>query len=171
MNLGQRFVERLRWLAEGEGLLASPDAPLLVAAAGDRRTVEAVVCELGRLAAEFRCLRVRVDAQAEPREEALVRASRSIAERVSYLLERLDAIESDPATARLQMRSVPPRRRGDRLEYYELLLAAEDGGLQAELRRWTKTAGRRELAPIHLTAEVVERLIDDLADSLLAASG
>lgn len=165
MNLGQRFVERLTWLREGEGLLRAAGEPLLVAVARNGCEVEALLLESSRLAAALAGMRIRVRRDREADADLLLQAANDLSRRASYLLERLEVIEVDRPGSRLQMRSAPPRRQVDTLEYYELTLAAEDGYFCVDVRRWRKGRGRREAAPVHLTVEVIERFIDDVVAS------
>jgi hypothetical protein len=86
-------------------------------------------------------------------------ASRSLCQRVNYLLEPIAPIEIDSDSCSVQMRSNPPLAGDSGTVYYELLLRR---GGAIELARYEKqpTSPRTRVAA-NLTHEVVGRLIDD----------
>lgn len=86
-------------------------------------------------------------------------ASRSLCQRVNYLLEPIAPIEIDADSCAVQMRSNPPLVGDSATVYYELLLRR---GGSVELARYEKLPGAaRTRVPANLTHEVVGRLIDD----------
>jgi len=86
-------------------------------------------------------------------------ASRSLCQRVTYLLEPISPIETDVDRCIVQMRSSPPRQDDNGRYYYELLLRR--GGSVA-LRRYEKHPGAvRTRVAATLTHEVLGRLVED----------
>ena len=86
-------------------------------------------------------------------------ASKSLCQRVNYLLEPISPIETDADGCVVQMRSNPPLVGDTGRCYYELLL--KRGG-SVELCRYEKTpSAPRTRVPANLTHEVLGRLVED----------
>jgi len=84
-----------------------------------------------------------------------------LCQRVQYLLEPLRIIESDPDGADLQIRSSPPTQLPHTTSYYEAFVNAQG----ISLRRYAAPSGAgRQMIPMHLTREILARLVEDLAD-------
>jgi hypothetical protein len=83
------------------------------------------------------------------------------ASRVTGLLEALQVVEVDEARGEALLRSDEPRRRGENLFYYEVLLRSTR---EALVRRYqaVSLAGRREQVAFALTHEVLAKLVTDL---------
>lgn len=86
-------------------------------------------------------------------------ASKTLCERLTYLLEPISPIETDAEGCVVQMRSTPPQQQEDGRFYYELFLRR---GGSITMHRFEKQPGsiRRRVAAT-LTHEVVGRLIED----------
>jgi hypothetical protein len=84
-----------------------------------------------------------------------------VAGRVAGLLEALQVIEVDDTRAEALVRSNEPRRRGETVSYYEILLR---GTREALVRRYQAAAqaGRRDQVPFALTHEVLAQFAADL---------
>jgi hypothetical protein len=85
-----------------------------------------------------------------------------ISQRATGLLENLTVLEIDPARKEAILRSSEPARRGDNVQYYELLLQAAG---EATLRRFQANRegqGRREQIVFALTHEALAKLSADL---------
>ncbi|MDZ7359845.1 MAG: hypothetical protein ONB46_03835 [candidate division KSB1 bacterium] len=97
--------------------------------------------------------------------ELLQRQAGEIERRLSYLQERFRLVELDEFNVLAQVRSAAPYQKNGERFYYELLL---QHGNSVTLTRYRKsaTAEKRELVPFHLTPEMLERLVDDLAATL-----
>ena len=83
------------------------------------------------------------------------------ARRVTGLLEPLKVIEIDVARSEAILRSDPPSTRGQRVQYYDLLL---HGLHSATLRRYQgdRKGSRRKSVPFALTHEVIAKVAEDL---------
>jgi hypothetical protein len=91
--------------------------------------------------------------------EQLKKKAEALSGRLSYLLEPISAVEVDPDSCTVQMRSVPPQKDDDGTSYYELLV--ERGG-RLSLCRYSKAPGAvRHTVPANVTREVFHRLAAD----------
>ncbi|WP_437229441.1 hypothetical protein SH661x_001441 [Planctomicrobium sp. SH661] len=92
-----------------------------------------------------------------------------LAQRVTYLLEKIGPLELDPAQGQILIRSTPPTVRPHGTEYYEVLLTSSGNG-SFTLRRFQSIAGQpgRTPADVQVTHEVLFRLIDDLLATIPA---
>lgn len=86
-------------------------------------------------------------------------ASRSLCQRVTYLLEPISPIEIDATGCVVQMRSNPPHKDDNGLKYYELTLRR--GGCVSLCRYEKQPANPRAVVPATLTHEVLGRLVED----------
>jgi hypothetical protein len=95
-------------------------------------------------------------------KELLLRQSAESERRISYLLESFHLVEVDEFNWLAQVRSVTPYRKNEDRLYYEVLL--QHGNSVTFTRyRMQRQAEQREVIPSHLTQEIFERLVDDLA--------
>jgi len=91
-------------------------------------------------------------------------ASQGLCERVTYLLEPISPIETDPEGCLVQMRSTPPQADEKGRYYYELFLRR---GGSITLHRYEKHPGKiRQRVAATLTHEVLGRLIDDFDQTI-----
>jgi hypothetical protein len=83
-----------------------------------------------------------------------------IAQRVTYLTEDLALVEWTEQNADAMLRSTPQEMQGQRSDYFELCLW---GGRALQLCRYRPLADKagREVIPFHLTADLLERLLND----------
>lgn len=127
---------------------------------GDVRiTVELTALE--SLACALTRFEVRNSTWAGQPIDRIKRIAEDLAKRLTYLLEPIRPIETDPEHCIVQLRSSPPRQDEDRSSYYELLVE-RSGALS--LCRYEKQPGDvRRNVPIHITREVFRRLLADFA--------
>ncbi|MFL5243247.1 MAG: hypothetical protein ACJ8FY_14170 [Gemmataceae bacterium] len=86
----------------------------------------------------------------------------SIGKRATGLLETLHLVEIDDQRSEALIRSSEPSRRGQKLDFYEVILKATG---EATLRRYQSSqdeSKRREQVPFTLTHEVLAKVADDL---------
>jgi len=91
--------------------------------------------------------------------EELKRRGQALTARITYLMEPLRVLETEPE-GDLQIRSEVPTHRGRKRGYYEIRLT-RDGGMRIERFVFDEDAQKRTPAPCQLTREVLERLVDD----------
>lgn len=84
-----------------------------------------------------------------------------LCQKVNYLMEPLRAVEVDRLAGTVLIRSAQPRRRGNEVQYYELLA---DSHWHAVLRRYKVADGqrRRLVTEFNLTPDQLEQLAEDL---------
>ena len=124
MTLNEAILAKLAdWRPNGRQSLLIPDSGTgwTVSVTADRSD------ELGCLLWETTTRR-----SAGPREEPLRAWADRVAQRVTGLLEPLAVIEVDATRSEAVLRSETPARRGEDVQYYELLLR---GGHAARLRQ------------------------------------
>jgi len=88
-----------------------------------------------------------------------------ITARVTYLMEPLVIVEVDTQQVEVDIRSKTPTARGDQRGYYRINL--DRSGTLRMQRVAFATADRHScVVPFQLTREVLERLTDDLVESV-----
>jgi hypothetical protein len=117
------------------------------------------VVERNSLAVSFEQLRIATSELASASTAELERIGKSLAERLTYLMEPIRPIEVDAASCTVQLRSNPPQRDDDGRTYYELLVRC---GGEIKLARYRKeNASARRRIPATVTREVLTRLVRD----------
>jgi hypothetical protein len=86
-----------------------------------------------------------------------------IANRVTGLLESLRLIEVDNKHGLAQLRSESPARRGDNLQYYEVLRHADGTTRLGRFEAQPGAAGKRKAIAFTLTHEALAKVVTDLA--------
>lgn len=128
--------------------------------AGVQITVEASAME--NLACALTQFEVRNAAWSGRPIERVKQIADDLAKRLTYLLEPIRPIETDPEHCIVQMRSNPPRIDEHGSSYYELLVE-RTGSLT--LCRFEKEPGEvRRRVPIQITREVFRHLLSDFAN-------
>jgi hypothetical protein len=107
-------------------------------------------------------LQVRTEQTARASSTQLHAAGQQLADRVRYLLEPLQVHEIDRDQATIQLRSTPPQREQRTVAYYEV--TAERGGSWRVVRYEKAPGAARQQVPVLLTAEVLQRLCQDVVD-------
>ncbi len=98
--------------------------------------------------------------------EALKGWGDRLASRVTYLMEPLRVVETDPQGGEVQIRSQRPTPRDDQRSYYEVRLSRL-GTLRMQRYVFDQETRERRQTPCQLTREVLERLADDIAASVV----
>jgi hypothetical protein len=142
---------------------ANQTGPLRLDLADGSDRLAAELLSVDRLGCEFTHLTLHTPSLAGASAERLQALAKSLAGRLTYLLEPISPIETDAEGCTVQMRSNPPQRGDDGTSYYELLVRR---GGELDLRRWRKAPGgtRTPLAAT-VTREVFVRLVGDLASA------
>ena len=151
MTLSADFLSQLQsQVAQGSGRVSASAGP---------RTVSCEVVQCDPLAVAIRELVLETAELASVDVAKLEKASRSLCQRVNYLLEPISPIETDADGCVVQMRSSPPKQHEQGRFYYELLLRR--GGSVALYRYEKQPGSARTLVPATLTHEVLGRLVED----------
>lgn len=158
-SLGAKLLQAI----QKETLMQSP-LPLAVEASESTARgpgqvlVSAQIVDGDRFSHVLGHFEARAEGQAVSKRDAKV-VARRIAERVRYLPEALEVVESQPDDSVL-LRSSPPTMRGPGSDYFEAV-ARSDG---FELRRYTPSAGGgREEKAFCVPDDILARLADDAA--------
>jgi hypothetical protein len=119
------------------------------------------------LSCAFRELRFIVPSLQDASLAVLQAWSKSVCDRITYLLEHIGLLEVDPLSVTVLIRSTPPEHDGGRVSFYEILVQPT-GCLN--LRRFSRMRGEPERQPqdIRVTHEVLRKLIHDLVTSVSA---
>ena len=123
------------------------------------RTVRCLVEQSDAMAVSVAHLSLETSELAAVQVDQIRCASQSLCQRVTYLLEPISPIETDPDGCVVQMRSSPPQSDDDGRRYYELVMRR--GGSVTLCRYEKRASGPRTRVPATLTSEVVARLVQD----------
>jgi hypothetical protein len=150
MSLTKRINEQLQ--------KATADQAMEVAASDEKLRVKVKLADYGRLG----CLLDRLHLEHAKGGQLAVDPVQ-IVERITYLGERLEIIETEGEEGMTILRSTPPRVDGEVISFYEMVL---DRSTKLSLVRYKhdhKTDGRTPM-PAPLTRDALERLIEDLIE-------
>jgi hypothetical protein len=104
--------------------------------------------------------------RSEMTSEALNEWGTRLAARITYLMEPLKVLEIDSGGGEVQIRSQSPTARHAERGYYEMRLFRQ-GGLRMQRFTYDEATRQRRESTCQLTREVVERLADDIAASVV----
>jgi hypothetical protein len=151
MKLHAQFEQELTNLGSG--------GPATVAVDASPRRISCDTLERTSLAVSFQLLQLATTELADASAADLQRISKSLADRLTYLLEPISPIEVDAQECVVQMRSNPPHKDDDGRSYYELLVRR--GGEIALVRYRKENGTARHQIPATVTREVLLRLVSD----------
>jgi hypothetical protein len=114
----------------------------------------------------FSSLEFATSSRAEWTSESLNEWGNRLAGRITYLMEPLKVLEIDAGGGEVQIRSQSPTARNAERGYYEMRLFRQ-GLLRMKRFAFDETTRQRRESPCHLTREVLERMADDIAASLV----
>lgn len=137
---------------------ASPDQPVEMRAFDEKLRVEVKLADCGRLG----CLLDSLNLE-HVQEGHLAVDPVQVAERITYLEERLDIIETEGEEGRILLRSAPPKVNGQAISFFEVVL---DRSTRLSLMRYMYDANSGVRMPVSapLTRDALERLIRDLLE-------
>ena len=112
-------------------------------------------------------LRVTVPALNGARFDVLKQWAQALSSRITYLLENIGPLEYAPDQGKILIRSTPPDKQSGATQFYEVLLQSHSGGTFS-LRRYRSQSGQpgRKAVDIHVTHEVLQKLVGDLIDTI-----
>jgi len=119
------------------------------------------------LSCSLREIRVRVPSLSGAAVDVLRQWATDLCRRVTYLLENIGPLEVDPDAGLVLVRSTPPDRQDEATTFYEILLQSHANG-NFTLRRYRteKKPPARKQVDMHFTHEVLNKLVNDLADTI-----
>ena len=153
MTLKSRFEQQLTKLGSGGAATVTAEAL--------PRKLACDLRDLNPLAVSFDSLRLATTELASASTADLERIGKSLAERLTYLMEPIAPIEIDAQECVVQLRSNPPQRNDDGRSYYELIVRR--GGEIALARFRKENTGARRQIPATVTREVLLRLVGDFS--------
>ena len=128
----------------------------------DGKHLVCTLVALDSLACAFTSLVLRSDRLAGASIDRLKAIAGNLSKRLTYLLEPIAPIETDIDRCMVQMRSTPPHKLSDHVDYYELLVNRSG---ELALSRYSRPTGsiQRIAIPAQVTREVLIRLAGDFA--------
>ena len=137
---------------------ASPDQPVEMRAFDEKLRMEVNLADCGRLG----CLLDSLNLEHIQAGHLAVDPVQ-VAERITYLEERLDIVETEGEEGRTVLRSAPPKVNGQAVSFFEMVL---DRSTRLSLVRYRYDANSGERTPVSapLTRDALERLIGDLIE-------
>jgi hypothetical protein len=136
----------------------------IVTVASAPRQLTCDIAERNPLAVSFNLLRLATPELASAGPADLERIGKTLAERLTYLMEPIAPIEIDSGACVMQLRSSPPQKDDDGRSYFELMVRR---GGEISLVRYRKENGTaRQPVPATVTREVLLRLVGDLCAAL-----
>ena len=114
----------------------------------------------------FTSIEFATTSRAEWTSEALSEWGNRLSSRITYLMEPLKVLEIDAGGGEVQIRSQTPTAREAERGYYEMRLFRQ-GMLRMQRFTYDGATRQRRESPCQLTREVLERLADDIAASLV----
>jgi len=147
-----------RKIAAGvEDRLGLDPLPRLVTASEGAHSLDLQLSAAGPVGLAFDALEFH---GADPDGDLRARADR-LAARLDYLMEPLAVVEHDGRAGEVLLRSRKPTRRAGWHAYYEARLG-RDGSTRLGRVRFDDQTRQRRPTPCQITAEALERLVDDL---------
>lgn len=154
MSLSQKIAAVVAELA------ASHASPACVHAEEGRHQINLNVTLATPMGLECEAIDFRAD-DAETSFDSLKAWGNRIAGRVTYLMEPLKVLEADPLDGSVLLRSQGPTPKNGRRSYFEVRLN-QSGSATFDRIAYDEAAKTRQAVPCQFTAEVFERLVDDL---------
>lgn len=150
MSLTKRIHEELQ--------KAPPDQAVAIGASEGKLRVEVKLADSSRLG----CLLERLDLEHTAGGQLAVDPVQ-VVERITYLGERLEIIETEGKEGMTILRSTPPRVDGEVVSFYELLLERSTRLSLARYKHDPRTKTRTPM-PAPLARDTLERLVGDLIE-------
>ncbi len=155
MSAGQKLIAHLK----GGGSQAAGNRIRWEDDTGVSVEVDLLACE--QYGCSFRELRLGLPAWQGASAATMAKWASELTRRVTYLLENVGPIEQDADGARVLIRSTPPDRTPERIDYYEFRLSAPGELAWNRFRAIPGQPGREQLE-IQVTLEVLRKLVDDV---------
>jgi len=150
MSLTKRINEQLQ--------KAPPDQAVAIGASEGKLRLELKLADSSRLG----CLLDRLHLEHTEGGQLAVDPAQ-IVERMTYLGERLEIIETEGKEGMTILRSTPPRVDGEVISFYEMVLE-ESTRLSLVRYKYDPETEERTPMPAPLTRDTLERLISDLIE-------
>jgi hypothetical protein len=131
--------------------------------------VEADFTAVDRMSCSIRELRLNADCLQNVSFDVVQEWADEICRRITYLLENMGPLEKDEKQEKVLVRSTPPGNQDGSTVFYEAIFHAPTGVI---LRRYRSEQGQsgREQIDMHCTNETLQKLVEDLVDSVPGAA-
>lgn len=131
--------------------------------------VEADFTAVELMSCSIRELRLHADCLQNVSFDIVQQWADDICQRITYLLENMGPLEKDEKQKKVLVRSTPPGKQDGNTVFYEAIFHAPTG---VTLRRYRSVPGQsgREQIDMHCTNETLQKLIEDLVDSVPGAA-
>jgi hypothetical protein len=164
-SLGQQLVQEVQKQAAMKRPLPMKAEAASTLPSGASVEAKVVLNDNDRFSHIAEKLRVKASGSKAKNPQAV---AEKFCDRVTYLPERLQFVESD-AKGNAIARSSPLTMRDKGSEYFEAKIGGDEISLQRFKPGTPKTA--RKNVPFHVTDETLERLVDDAAGVLASPAG
>lgn len=171
MNLGRRLVDKLnviRQAGNGERLSlqqSGENSGYVIEEKMDGISLRVEIQDFDRFSYMVKSIsltRALAPPSTTSLKDLLLLQAAEIERRISYLMESFRLVEIDEVNCLAQVRSTKPYRKNEDTFYYEVLM---QHGISLTFSRYRMQhqAKERDVVLSHLTQEILERLVDDLA--------
>jgi hypothetical protein len=143
--------------------------PLTISARDAAVDCEVDVTAIDRLSCSIAEIRLGGPFLANATYNQLQDWARNFSRKITYLLEELGPLEFDPQAGQVLVRSIKPDTLPDGTAYFEVMLELQTGTMFSMKRyRYVKGQPGRNPIDMHLTVEVLSKLLNDLVISFPA---
>jgi hypothetical protein len=165
MSIGTVLTDQLAQLAAGKITPArNADGTLTLSTGADADAASLTIFEYDRFSATLRTLAVGSPPPPDDDRRAFLSArAAAIARRLSFLEEPLAVWELDGREGLAQLRSSPPQRDGECVEYWEVELFARPASATLTRYRWAPGMAEREVVAYPAAFGLLGRIADALA--------
>ena len=88
-----------------------------------------------------------------------------LAKKVTYLLENLEVFEMDAVNLKIKLRSTSTQDEQAALSYFEIIMQG-NGSISLARILFDKGKKQKQRIPFHVTNEVLEKLINDVVETI-----
>ena len=148
---------------------SSPTPHMVLLSAPNNVSVEIDMTTVDTLSCSAQEVRVSVPSLVGADFDKLKAWGDDLCQRITYLLENIGPLEYDENEQQVLIRSTPPDKKGNAIQFYEVILASQSDG-NFTLRRYRTDKGQSGRTPVEIvcTHEVLKKLVADLVDSIPA---
>ena len=130
--------------------------------------IEVDFTAVDRMSCSIRELRLQADCLEKMSFDIVQEWADDICKRITYLLENMGPLEKDEKLEKVLVRSTPPGKQNGDTVFYEAILHAPSGVSLRRYRSQKDQTGRQQI-DMHCTHETLQKLVEDLVDSVPGA--
>ncbi|MFQ5823815.1 MAG: hypothetical protein ACE5JB_07160 [bacterium] len=165
MKIGNKSIQRLQQFLVKENLDGEIDK-YIFDEEFDKIHLHAEIADFDKFSYQIRNLELKnIEKSPDYRLTAdeLKKRAEILVSTVTYLLENLALVEIDTVNSRVQIRSVSTHKGIDNMPYFEIIIDSQKSVYFGRFQQKDEQKQRSQIA-FKITEEVLERLIDDLAE-------